>query len=134
MDTAFVETSFSIGHQNCGNAGTSRTARNIELIQLGTLQKVKADRCTYCSGDPHTGRSRSKSFLSWHPRKQPNGSFRADIPVSATPAFGLTAARRGGGPVSTSTGRTSLTAIGKSKTPTRGPRQDHPERKIRCSI
>jgi len=71
MDIPFAETSFSIGHQNYGNAGTSHVGRNIKLIQLGTVQKVKADRPTHYSRYAHTGRSSSKSFLKALQRTHP---------------------------------------------------------------
>ncbi len=86
MNVAFGEARFSIGHQNCGNAGTSRVGRNIELIQLGTLQKVKADRCTYCSDYPHAGRSNSKSFLEALQRTHPSKFRRYDSGMSILPA------------------------------------------------
>jgi hypothetical protein len=45
------------------------------LVQLGALQKVKADRRTYYSRYAHTGQSSSKSFLKVLQRTQP-GKFR----------------------------------------------------------
>ena len=86
MDIRVAETSFSIGHQNCGNAGTSRTGRNIKLIQLGTLQKVKADRRTYYSRYTHTARSSSKSFLKALQCTQPGKFRRYDSSMSVLPA------------------------------------------------
>ncbi len=86
MDAAFAETSFSIGHQNCGNAGASRIGGNIELVQLGTLQQVKADRCPCCRGYPHTGRSSSKPILKALQRAQPSKFRRYDTRMSVLPA------------------------------------------------
>ena len=86
MDAAFAETSFSIGHQKCGNAGASRIGANIELVQLGILQQVKADRCPCCRGYAHTGRSSSKSILKALQRTQPGKFRRYDLRMRVLPA------------------------------------------------
>jgi hypothetical protein len=75
MDIGFAKPHFSIGHQNCSNPGTSRDRRNIKLIQLGTLQKVKADRRSCLLRYAHMDRSGSKSLLKGLQRTHP-GEFR----------------------------------------------------------
>jgi len=75
MDIRFAKPHFSIGHQNCSNPGTSRVRRNIKLIQLGTLQKVKADRRSCLLRYAHMDRSGLKSLLKGLQRTHP-GEFR----------------------------------------------------------
>jgi len=86
MDIPFAQASFGISHQYCGNTGTSRIGRNIKLIQLGTLQKIKAGWRTYHSRDAHAGRSRSKPFLKALQRTQPGKFRRDDSSMSVLPA------------------------------------------------
>src|ERR1700722_10477703 len=86
MNIPFAQTSFSIGHQNCGNAGTSRIRSDIELIQLSTLQEIKADSRIFYFRYAHTARSGSKSFLKALQRTQPGKFRRYDSGMSVLPA------------------------------------------------
>src|SRR5580704_16393625 len=59
---AFGKARFRIDDQSRGNARTSRPRRNIELIELITLQHAKAHRRVNGAGDAHTGQGGSKPF------------------------------------------------------------------------
>jgi len=54
-DTVFAKTSFSIGHQISSNAGASGIGGNVKLMQLGALEKIKADRRACYFRDAHSG-------------------------------------------------------------------------------
>jgi hypothetical protein len=86
MDLPFAKASFGIGHQNSRYAGTSRVGGHIKLIQLGTLQKVKAEKCPSCFRYTHTRRGSSKSFVKALQCPQAAKFHRDDSRMSVLPA------------------------------------------------
>ena len=83
---ALGKTRFRIDDQSRGNARTSRPRRNIELIELITLQHAKAHRRVNGAGDAHTGQGGSKPFSEALERTKASKLHRYDPRMRVLPA------------------------------------------------